>query len=171
MLQWVAAGLIVRGPTIRSKCLRWHQLAGRTYNTDVCSCVPSGVQASTTARISTPGDVYVRPLVRVYGPISAPKIATQVVDDAGSPIAQQVGMTFKSSARVDAGHWVDIDHDKHTILLDSDPLQSMFSSVDWGRSTWLAIPPAPAFANITLSGTATSTSTQCVAFWRDGYIS
>jgi hypothetical protein len=172
VLQWLAADPVVRDPD-------WNQAqsyagtgqSGRVYNLTFSRAYPTGTQAPTTGVIQTPGDVPVRPLVRVYGPISGPKIATQVVDDTGAAITAQLGMTFVGSARVDAGHWLDIDHQKHTVRLDSDPAQSMFSSVDWSRSSWLNVPPTPGYANITLTGTGTSPITQVVAIWQDGYLS
>jgi hypothetical protein len=172
VLQWVASDPIVRDPLVSSaSSYAGTGQAGRVYNLAFARAYPIGTQAPTSGRISTPGDTPVHPLVRIYGPISGPKVATQVIDAMGSSINSQLGMTFFGSARVDAGHWLDIDHQRHTILLDSDPTQSMFNAVDWSRSSWLSVPPAPAYCTLTLTGTGTSAITQCVAIWQDGYLS
>lgn len=172
VLQWVAADPIVRDPlTSSTSSYAGTGTAGRVYNLAFARAYPVGTQAPTSGRVSSPGDIPVRPLVRIYGPISGPKVATQVVDASGAAVSSQLGMTFFGSARVDAGHWLDIDHQRHTVLLDSDPAQSMFSAVDWSKSSWLTVPPAPGYATITLTGTGTTAITQCAAVWQDGYLS
>jgi hypothetical protein len=141
-LAWVAADPIARDPTV----------ATATATT------------AAPAVISSAGDVAVRPLLRITGPITGPAVTL-------TPTVPPVWkLAFLSSFTIAAGHHVDIDTDARTVLADGDPAKPRLSSIDWTQSAWQEIPPAPSGSTMALSGSATTGATQVQAFWQDGYL-
>jgi len=137
---------------------------GRTYPLRFNRIYPPGSATSTTATVSSPGDLAVRPLLRIYGPITTPDVRIQV-----SAPAANFRILFAAGFRIDAGHYVDVDTDARTAYLDGT--SSVMSSLDWQTSTWPAIPPAPAVAYVNLLGSSTSGVTQIQVRWHDRYLS
>jgi hypothetical protein len=170
-LSWIAADPIFRDPAERSSSSRSGSttIPGRTYPLHFARIYPVGGGAATTGTIESPGDVAVRPLFRIFGPITDPRVEIQVMDPL-EPLANYA-ISFVAGTRIDAGHWIDIDTDRRTALWDSDPLQSAMSDVDWSESTWPRLPPSPAVSYMNLYGDSTSGVTQVEATWTDGYLS
>jgi len=166
-LQWVAADPIVRDPAAHTVAARSGASTpiGRTYPLTFNRVYPPGSSTPSTAVIASPGDVAVRPLLRIYGPVTAPHVRLQLQPDGTSS-----QINFAQSFVVDAGHWVDIDGLNHTVRRDSDPAQSVLSSVDWSVSSWPYIPPLPQSAILSMSGQSTSAVSQVQATWNDGYL-
>ena len=115
------------------------------------------------ASLAAAGDVAVRPLIRVTGPVTGPAVALT------PPASAAWQLAFLATFTIPAGHHVDIDTDARTVLYDSDPAQGRLSSLDWARSSWQAIPPGTT-AVLTLAGTATTGATQAQASWQNGYL-
>jgi hypothetical protein len=173
-LQWIAADPIVRDVVVKT-ATAWSGStvgAGRTYNLTFNRVYPVGGGAQVNATVATSGDVAVSPKLTVYGPITTPQVGLSL-QVAGTLYA----LYFVSGFRIDVGHRVEIDTAAHTAFYDGDPTQSVLSSIDWRYfntagyvPSWPLVPPAPESAVLTLSGTSTSSSTQAVATWQDGYL-
>jgi hypothetical protein len=141
--------------------------AGRTYPLTFARVYPAGGGAPLGAVLVSYGDVAAHPLVRIYGPVTAPRLTMQVQPSTvGGPY-----FVFLSTLVLSAGQWVDIDTARHTVLLQSDPKQNALASVDWSQSSWPYIPPYPGSVFMTISGSSTSGVTQAQALWFDGFLS
>jgi len=169
-LSWVAADPIMRDPVEQTASSRSGSdtTPGRYYNLTFNRIYPPGGGSPTTGEIVTPGDVPARPLFRIFGPITDPVVDLQVMDP-DEPL-ETFSLAFVTGTRIDAGHWLDVDADRRSVLRDSDPTLSAMSAVDWAASTWPVLPPAPAVTYMTLTGSSTSGVTQVAAIWRDGYL-
>jgi hypothetical protein len=168
-LQWVAADPVVRDTVTQTVTASAGVSggAGRVYPLTFNRSYPAGGSAAgTTGTIVSHGDIKVRPLVRIYGPISGPGMYVHFAPSVG-PTAD---LRFVSSFRVDAGHWVDVDTRTKTALMDSDPTQSVLASLDWLNTTWPALPVAPASTTMNLYGAGTSNVTQAQSIWQDGFL-
>ena len=170
-LAWVAPDPIMRDPTSRTASSRSGSSTtpGRSYNLTFPRIYPVGGGAATTGEITSAGDVSVRPLFRIFGPITDPRLELEVMDPT-TRLATYV-LSFVAGYRLDAGHWVDVDSDRKTVFYDSDPLQSAMAEIDWQTSTWPTIPPLPAITYFNLYGDSTSAVSQAEAIWTDGYLS
>jgi hypothetical protein len=142
-LQWVAADPVARDPLVRT-------------------VAASPVSVGT---ISSPGDVAVYPLIRVYGPITS-----AVVQLAPAGLAPTWLLAFKTGLVIGVGHFVEIDTSARTVYSDGDPARPALSNLDWTRTSWQWIDPAPSSSAMSLTGTATSAATQVTATWQDGYL-
>ena len=175
-LQFQAADPICRDPALQV-ATAWSgssSRVGRTYNLSFPRVYPAGGGAAVNSTITTPGDVAVKPIVRIYGPITQPQVSVALQ-------AAQVAcrLYFVPGFRIDVGHRVDIDCANHTAYLDGDATQSVLSSLDvnymyggaGGSKGWPVIGPAPEVGTLSLAGSSTSAATQCSAEWHDGYLS
>jgi hypothetical protein len=168
-LQWVAPDPVVRDTVTQTVTASAAVSggAGRLYPLAFNRSYPAGGSAAgTTGTITSHGDIKVRPLVRIYGPISGPGMYVHFAPTVG-PVAD---IRFLSSFRVDAGNWVDIDTRAKTALVNGDPTQSVLASLDWLNTTWPVLPVAPASTTMNLYGTGTSNVTQVQAIWADGFL-
>lgn len=170
-LSWIAPDPIMRDPSTRTSSSHSGSttIPGRTYNFRPSRIYPPGGGAATTGTIESPGDVPVRPLFRIFGPITDPRLELQVMDPT-EPLADYE-IAFVPGTIIDPGHWIDIDADRKLVLRDGDPLDSAMAEVDWQTSTWPAIPPSPAVTYFNLYGDSTSGVSQVEAIWTDGYLS
>jgi hypothetical protein len=169
-LSWVAPDPVMRDPATQTSSSRAgsSSTAGRVYNLVPPRIYPLGGGSSTAGEIRSPGDVAVRPLFRIFGPITDPRLTFDVMDPA-YPLASYA-IAFVPGTRIDAGHWIDVDADRKTVFRDSDPRQSAMAEVDWHASTWPVFPPAPAVTYFHLYGSSTSAVSQAEAIWMDGYL-
>ena len=173
-LQFEAADPVIRDVAVK-QATAWSGStvgAGRTYNLTFNRVYPAGGGAQVNATVQTNGDVALSPLVRIYGPITTPQVGFSL-----QVASTQYALYFVSGFRIDVGHRVDVDCAGRSAFYDGDPTQSVLSSIDWRYfnqagyvPSWPLIPPAPESAVLTLSGTSTSSSTQAVAIWQDGYL-
>ena len=173
-LQWYAADPIARDPATKS-AYAWSGStigSGRSYPLVFPRVYPSGGGAQVNATIQTPGDVAVKPKVSIYGPITTPQ-ATIALQVAGT----QYALYFVAGFAIAAGHRVDIDTANHSAFMDGDPTQSVLNQIDWRYFNiagyvpgWPVVPPVPESATLSLSGSSTSSSTQAIATWNDGFL-
>jgi hypothetical protein len=164
-LQWVAADPIVRDPVTRT-ATAWAGAAlasGRTYDLTFPRTYPAGGGIPTTSIIHGYGDVPIQPLLRIYGPITGPKVTIHVPGGATYVVG------FLSTFAVGTGAWVDVNTANKTALYQSDPNQNVITSLDWSTLTWPVLPPG-VDNTMTLSGGATSDISQVQAIWQDGYL-
>lgn len=165
-LQWLADDPVARDPTAKT-VISWSGSstgAGRAYNLAFNRTYPPGGGSPVFGVINTPGDVPIRPLYRIYGPITGPYLYLSSAIWSPPPV-----IWFQTSFVLGAGQWVDVDSASKTVYLNSDPTQSAATSLDWQRTTWPVIPPQ---TNVTLAlyGSSTSGVTQAQAIWHDGYL-
>lgn len=170
-LGWVASDPIMRDPDeqIAGAYAGSSTGAGRLYPLTFPRLYPPGGNSPTTGIISSPGDLPVRPLIRIYGPITDPHVRLQVNDPDPTPVAI-FDLYFVRGFIINTAHWVDVDADQRTVYADSDAAQPAMDKIDWQRSTWPVLPPAPAVTYMTLAGTTTAGVTQAQAIWQDGYL-
>jgi len=169
-LQFVAADPVARDPAGQS-AIAWAgssgNVAGRRYDLTFDRIYPAGSASPTPATISTPGDVAVAPLLQLYGPITGARVLFKV----GATNSGGVGLV--ASYVIGSGHYVEIDCAQRTARLDGDPTKSVLTSIDWNYVSssggWPTIPPAST-VTMTYSGTSTTSATQVVATWNDGYL-
>ena len=167
-LQWVAADPVAVDPTQRS-ATAWAGSevgGGRVYNlTFNRTYGAEGGSLPTAAVLTSPGDVIVWPLLRIYGPIAQPLVTFTY--DAPTPPASVV---FTAPFNVDAGRYVEVDTDEKTAYRDGDRSQPVLGSIDWLATVWPYIPARNAPATMTLTGEGTTGTTQVQATWQDGYL-
>jgi hypothetical protein len=164
-LQWVASDPIARSPIV-NEATAWAGtgVLGRVYDFKPPRVYPVGAGLPSAGTIVGHGEVPVQPYLRIFGPISNPRV-TFVTSGPPSQFSE-VGMKY----RVDAGHFVGIDTRAHTARLDDDPGQSVLAELEWPRLVWPVLPNAPDSTTMALSGTGTTSSSQVVASWQDGYL-
>jgi hypothetical protein len=168
-LQFLAADPVIRDPTIQT-VTAWagsSTAQGRTYPLTFPRLYPSGGAGANTARLSSAGDVPVQPLLRIYGPITAPVVYLAVYNPAFAGTTQIV---FLGSFSIAAGAYVEVDTAAKTARINGDPTQSVLSSINWTATTWPVCPVAPGYTLIQLTGSSTSGVTQVQAIWQDGYL-
>jgi hypothetical protein len=152
----------VAGPYQRDIHLAW--IAADPYVYDPAVQTASTTPAGAGADISAAGDTGVWPRLQITGPVTG-------ADLTFTPSLPPVWhLAFLSSFTVAAGHYIDIDTGARTVYLDGDPAKPRLSSLDWTRSTWQWVPPAPNTTTMTLSGTATTGATNVTATWQDAYL-
>jgi hypothetical protein len=166
-LQWVAPDPIARDAIQQTQTARsgTASAAGRTYNLVHNRVYPPGSGAAMTCQLATPGDVAMRPLIRIYGPITAPRLTF-----APQPTGTVTYFNFVAGFVLSANQWVDVDAAAHTVYRQSDWTQSAIASVDWSSSTWPYILPLPSTTIMALAGSSTTGNTQAEAIWNDGYL-
>jgi hypothetical protein len=166
-LAWVAADPIARATTTSSATAWAGSTAGvgRAYDLTFARSYPAGTSSSTVGMIRVTGDVPVYPLYRIYGPITRPIVSVGVF-----PANRTIMITFLSSFTIGSGQWVDVDSARKTAVLNSDPAQSVLSSIDWLNTKWGAIDP-PNWGQLTINGSSTSPVTQVQAIWTEGFLS
>jgi hypothetical protein len=165
-LQWIAADPIARDPTQHTATAfaGASSSGGRVYNLAFNRSYPGGGGTSSTAPIYSSGDVAVRPLLRIYGPVTQPVV--QFTPQAGI-------VAMLNTLTISAGHYVEVDCAARTAYLDGDRSQNQLTQMDWAAMNanggW---PLIPARTNITMAMTGSSTTgnTQTQAVWNDGYL-
>ena len=164
-LQWVAADPVVRDPVQKSSTA-WSGSSGtpgRTYNLTFNRVYPAGGGSQTTGQIVSTGDMPVRPLLRIYGPITFPTVLFY-------PPTGLFEIAFNSTMIVAAGHYLEVDTVAKTVYMDGDHTQPYINQIQWLNTTWPVL-PAGQTTRFNLSGNNTSGITQCQALWYEGYLS
>ena len=165
-LQWVAADPIARDPTIHSSTA-WAGtgVLGRVYNLVYPRVYPVGAGEAVVGEIVGHGDVPIQPYLRIFGPVTDAYVYFS--SQAPPYHAGWIGVR----GRIDAGHFVGLDTRAHTAYLDDDPTQSVLARLDWNNLQWPVLPNWPATTGLYFTqGTGTTSSTQVVAEWQDGYL-
>jgi hypothetical protein len=165
-LQWIAADPVARDPTQRSAVAFAGSStgAGRGYNLTFLRTYPTGGGSSSSATITSAGDVAVRPLLRIYGPVTAPTVTF-------TPAAGLV--TFLPTMVVSGGHYLEVDCAQRSAYLDGDRTQNVLTQMDWAtmnaQGGWPLIPPQTT-VTMAMTGQSTGGLTQTQATWNDGYL-
>jgi hypothetical protein len=166
-LGWIAADPAMTDPAGRTAIAYAGSSTGtgRNYPLTYARLYPPGGNAPSTATISSPGDVPIRPLLRIYGPITAPRVTLELSDSSGT-----LEVRFVPGFIINAGRWVDVDAAARTVYADSDPTAPVIDQVDWTVSTWPVLPTEPLFTYLNLYGDSTAGVTQVQAIWHDRYL-
>ena len=162
-LAWVAADPVIRDATVKV-AIAWAGAStgpGRLYALTFNRVYPPGGGAPVAAWLDVAGDVLVRPLCQLFGPITGPGLLFTSVGIG------RLTLAFKPDVVVDAGHYIEVDLDAHTARYDGDPTQDMLAEVAWG-DPWPVVGPAGGWVDY--YGSSTSGVTQCQVSWRDGYL-
>lgn len=163
-LQWVAPDPVAYDPVGHS-ATAWAGTAvggGRSYDRAYNRVYTPGGMEPAYGEIVGAGDLPIRPVVRIYGPISDPFVSFSDVDGDAWALA------FETGYRIDAGEHVTIDTQGHAAYAGEDATASVLSSLDWQRVVWPVLPPGVA-VRMDLTGLNTTHISQAVASWRDGY--
>lgn len=130
---------------------------GRTYPKTYPWSYTPGIPPGS-GLINVGGTVAAPPIIRLYGPATAPGITNATT---GQTIA------FKSSFAIPAGGYVAI-HCADTIspvLANDDPSISRYDQIDWSQTDLWFLQPGT--NQIQFTGTALSAVTQAVITWRE----
>src|SRR5262245_13430743 len=140
---------------------------GRIYDLTFPRVYPTDATPPVTGQTETDGDIAVRPVILIYGPIVGAEVAFQ---DPGGIVQR---FALKDSTTIDAGAWIEVDADARTVRWNGDPARSAMAEVDWARpSVWPIFQPHVLYSfTLTADGGGTSSSTQARAQWRDGFLS
>jgi hypothetical protein len=173
-LQWVAADPAAVDP-VQKTATAWagsSTTAGRNYPWTPNRIYPVGGSSPTSAIVSSAGDLPFRPLLRIYGPVTAPAVWLNVTGDPTTGPTNSGTIQFVASYTIPAGQWVDVDLAAKTVRAQSDPNQSVLNQIDWvvTSPTWPAIPPLPGYARMQMGGSSRSGVTQVQASWYDRYL-
>jgi hypothetical protein len=150
----------IAGPYQRDIQLQWVAADPVAYDPTVKTATATSV---TVTHIVPAGDLPVRPLFRITGPTTGPAV---ILTPSSGPVWM---LAFLATFSVAAGHYIDIDTQARTVLLDGDPAQPRLSSLDWTVSSWQWIPTGMSTA-MALTGSGTTGATQVTATWQDGYL-
>ena len=164
-LQWIAADPVARDPNAQT-VVAWAGtgILGRVYSWTPPRAYPVGAGLPTVGHIVGHGDVPIQPYVRIFGPITNPRVT---FDTVGPPVVHsEIGMTY----RIDAGHFVGIDTRAHTAYLDDNTAASVLSALNWSTLVWPTLPNSPDSTSMAITGTGTTSSSQVAATWNDGYL-
>jgi hypothetical protein len=170
-LQWLAADPILWDPVVQL-ATAWSgssAIGGRTYPRTYDLFYPAGGGGPTIARIEHLGDTAARPLLRIYGPITAPR-ATFATFHPDGFLSDSAALPFTASFIIDAGHYVEIDTIAYTAQMDGDPTQPVEHYLSWTGLRWPVLAPLPSYTLMNLSGSSTNEISQVQARWRDGYL-
>jgi hypothetical protein len=165
-LQWIAADPVARDPALNSATAFAGASVGggRTYNLTFNRSYPGGGGSSSTATLLSPGDVAVRPLLRIYGPVTAPVV--QFTPNAGI-------VAFLNTLTISGAHYAEVDCDQRTAYLDGDRTKNLLTQVDWvnmnANGGWPALPPHVSIT-MAMTGASTTGTSQVQAFWNDRYL-
>jgi hypothetical protein len=168
-MQWIAADPRLYDPSVQS-ATSWSGStgSGRVYNLTFPRIYPTG-GAIVNATIITHGDLGCQPLLRIYGPITTPKVTFHTL--VANTLFQVWGVAGFAIA---PGHFVAIDTAQRTAYMDGDPAQNVLGSIDWLNTIWPVIPRSPDGATMTLSGDPAggvmTGVTQVQATWQDAFL-
>jgi hypothetical protein len=169
-LAWVAPDPLIRDAIIQMAAayVGSSTPGGRSYNLFFDRSYGLGGGAPSTAHARSKGDVAIAPLFRFYGPVVGPRI--QVISSATRSQSHSGQIAFDLDFRVDTGHWVDIDCQAHTALLDSDQGQSVISELQFSVTQWPLLYPEPYDNAISAYGSDASGVSQVQTIWQDAFI-
>lgn len=167
-LQWVAPHPLAHDPTEQVVTV-WTDPGrpGRPYNLTFDRTYPAGGGGALSARVVTVGDVWMRPKLRIYGPLQS-IIRVRFQPDSGGPVANWPQIVFLNTFSIDAGHFAVIDCDAHSAYMDDDQTQSILPQLDWWSLVWPVLVPTDGYT-LTLTGNGAALQTQVMCTWHDRY--
>jgi hypothetical protein len=170
-LQWVAADPIVRDPLqkLATAMAGGSTESGRGYPLTHNRIYPVGGGAPTIGEIRSAGDIVIRPLLRIWGPITDP-VVTMTPTTGADPAGPDATIAFVLGFRINPGAYVDVDTAAKTAFVGGDPTQSVMAQIDWAQSVWPVLPTLPYYSWLKITGASTSAASQVQALWYDGFL-
>jgi hypothetical protein len=169
-LQWVAPD-----PTIWSAetktAIAWagaSTVEGRTYDLVFPRIYPAGSAVATPAFPDNAGDLPAYPILRIYGPVTAPAVNVESYLEGVQTAA--AALIFQPGALIDPGAYVEVNTRDHTATLNGDPAVSVVGWIDWTATRWPVFAPLPQTNRLAISGSSTSHISQVMAIWREGFL-
>jgi len=165
-LQWHAADPILRDATVQI-ITSWSGATtpGRNYPLTFPRSYPASTSSANATLVSN-GDVGVRPVLRIYGPITHAVVTL-------SSGASSFTVATLPGYQIAGGHFLQIDCAARTALLDGLATSPAFGAIDWSVTQWPYLAPALTWTMVLAgdpSGLVTSGVTQVQANWQDGYL-
>jgi hypothetical protein len=145
-LQWIAPNPISYGPTQQS-------ITAPTVGVAV--------------RLNSPGDVPVRPIVQITGPITGTQVTLNCFNSGGTVIYNNM-VALLAGYVIPAGSVVTVDCGAHTAVLNG--AASVLTQIDWTQTNWPVLVVNPGYTNCALHGSATTAATLLTVLWNDGYL-
>jgi hypothetical protein len=170
-LAWVAADPYVNGAELRTAVAMAGAsvIPGRAYPLHFNRIYPVGGGSPSTGEIRSDGDVTVRPLLRIYGPVTNPRV-TMTPTTGADPFGPPAEIVFVAGFIVAAGSYVDVDTNAKTAFVGGDPANSVMAQINWAQTTWPILPTLPYYSWLQLFGDSTSGVTQVQAIWYDRFL-
>jgi hypothetical protein len=165
-LSFVAADPIPRSAAT-SLATAWagsSTLTGRLYSWKPPRLYVSLGGSPANGTLISHGSLMFRPLLRIYGPITAP-----VVKFVTQNSAQTFIVAALNTSRIDAGNYVEIDTGMKTAFLNGQHTQPWLSKLDWTQMNWPVLPVSPDQTVMSLTGNNTTGASQVQATWQDRF--
>jgi hypothetical protein len=169
-LQWFAADPAAYGPTVHSATATTGASTnpGREYPLEFPRHYPAGGSFPVNAEIASDGELGVKPLLQIFGPVNAPRVVFASTYPDGSTQVSQV--PFADSLRLDPSDFVEVDTDQRTAFINGDRGLPALRDLDWINLRWPRLPALPVTNVMSYLGFSTTEATRCVASWRDSYL-
>lgn len=171
-LSWVAADPIAYDPAQKSGTAYAGATTadGRTYDWTPDRTYSDAQPLATPVDLTNAGDVPARPLLKIYGPITAPIVSFTKL--AGSVASGRV--PFVQACVIDAGHTIEVNTSQRSAYRDGDPAQDVTSLISWAgmaaNGGWPILQPG-VVTRMGLAGQTTTGATKVEAFWNEGFLS
>jgi len=169
-LSWIAADPIAHAAEA-TVCTAWagpSTPGGRTYNWRPNRFYAGAGGARITGYPISKGEVPPDPILRIYGPITAPQVMLE--SWLSGKYVQGGQVKFEAGFTIPAGEWVEVDCRFHTARWEGDARRSCASSIMWTLTSWPVVMLPPASNMLNLLGSSTDALTQVQAIWRDGFL-
>jgi hypothetical protein len=167
-VSWVAPDPIARGLTQNTVTLSPAvTIGGRAYNLTFPRTYPAG-GATGGGTAHNAGTYGAWPLVRFYGPCTAPVLRWISPPPAAETSFGQGNITFTSACVVNAGDYLEVDTLAQTALTNGAGGASRFNQLDFSQTVWA--PLYPGDTQLQFAPATFSVPCQCVVLWYDAYI-
>jgi len=165
-LSWVASDPILRDVNVQTVTAFAGSATsyGRTYPLTFNRSYPAGAGSKVNVNLNSAGDIAVKPMLHIYGPVQGAQII--FYGPAGTVRPQ---IYFLTTFRIDAPHRVDVDCAARTAYVDGDPQQNVLNQIDWTSTIWPVLLPNTNWL-MQMNGSSTTDLTQTQAVWQDGYL-
>src|SRR5262249_24615976 len=133
-LAWVASDPTPYDPVVKQAVAYAGSVGagGRNYNLTYPRIYPAGGNVATTGLIPPGGDLFIKPKVRIWGPVLGPTVIFTPVGAGQNPTTQ---LKFQATFAIPANHYIEIDTMTKTVRYDGDPNQNYATALDWQNST------------------------------------
>jgi hypothetical protein len=142
---------------------------GRRYPLVFPRHYPPGGSFPESGEIRPRGEIPVSPLLRIYGPIAAPRVTFGITNPLDGSL-QVARVPFLNTFRVDGGSYVEVDTKAKTAYVNGDTARPAMRFLAWPELVWPVLPPEPTFTVMSITGQSTSEFTYVTAVWRNAYL-
>lgn len=169
-LSWVAADPIARASEAQ-QVSAWSGsdiLGGRSYDLTYDRTYATELTNPAPGHVVSHGDVDTAPLLRVYGPITAPRVEWASYLE-GAEVAHY-SLAFDPGFIIGAGSYVEVDCRNHSVYWNGDRRFPCLDSLRLPRTGWPKVAVDPEDNRVELFGSSTDHVTQVMIVWRDGFL-